>query len=243
MRLIAIAGVIAIAITAGYTGVARSQEPALLNQYCVTCHNQRLKTGNLVLEKLDPTHAAESSATSETWEKVIRKVRAGMMPPAGAPRPDRPTLDAFAATLETQLDRAAAAHPNPGATALHRLNRNEYGNAIRDLLALDVDVSTLLPADDSAEGFDNVADVLRVSPSLMDRYVAAAAKISRLAVGDPSIGATTSTYRNSSVSEDVPLGAPGGLAVRHYFPLDGVYSFKAKGGGGIPTTTASRKSK
>jgi len=235
MRLIAIAGVAGLAMLASYVGVAQSQEQALLNQYCVTCHNERLKTGNLVLEKLDPAHAADHA---ETFEKVIRKVRAGMMPPAGLPRPDRATLDKFAATLETQLDRASAAHPNPGATALHRLNRNEYGNAIRDLLALDVDVSTLLPADDSAEGFDNVADVLRVSPSLMDRYVAAAAKISRLAVGDAAIGATTSTYRtsyiNGSASEDLPLGAPGGLAVRHYFPLDGVYSFKARGGGGIP---------
>jgi hypothetical protein len=228
------AGTILLAALASYTGIARSEEQALLNQYCVTCHSERLKTGNLVLEKLDPAHAADGEGTSETWEKVIRKVRAGMMPPAGAPRPDRKTLDAFAVSLETRLDRASAAHPNPGATALHRLNRNEYGNAIRDLLTLDVDVSTLLPADDSAEGFDNVADVLHVSPSLMDRYVAAAAKISRLAVGDAAIGATTSTYRTSSASEDLPLGAPGGLAVRHYFPLDGVYSFKARGGGGIP---------
>jgi hypothetical protein len=231
MRSIAIAGIVILAAVASYTGIAHSEEQAIVNQYCVTCHSERLKTGNLVLEKLNPTQA---SANAETWERVIRKVRAGMMPPAGAPRPDRGTLDVFAASLETQLDRASAAHPNPGATALHRLNRNEYGNAIRDLLALDVDVSTLLPADDSAEGFDNVADVLRVSPSLMDRYVAAAAKISRLAVGDAAIGATTSTYRTSSISEDIPLGAPGGLAVRHYFPLDGVYSFKVKGGGGIP---------
>jgi hypothetical protein len=231
MRSIAIAGIVILAAVASYTGIAHSEEQAIVNQYCVTCHSERLKTGNLVLEKLNPTQA---SANAETWERVIRKVRAGMMPPAGAPRPDRGTLDVFAASLETQLDRASAAHPNPGATALHRLNRNEYGNAIRDLLALDVDVSTLLPADDSAEGFDNVADVLRVSPSLMDRYVAAAAKISRLAVGDAAIGATTSTYRTSSISEDIPLGAPGGLAVRHYFPVDGVYSFKVKGGGGIP---------
>ena len=234
MRPIAIAGIVVLAAVASYVGIARSEEQALVNQYCVTCHSERLKTGNLVLEKLDPSHPAGTAETAETWEKAIRKVRAGMMPPAGAPRPDRATLDAFAASLETQLDRASAAHPNPGATALHRLNRNEYGNAIRDLLALDVDVSTLLPADDSAEGFDNVADVLRVSPSLMDRYVAAGAKISRLAVGDAAIGATTSTYRTSSASEDLPLGAPGGLAVRHYFPLDGVYSFKVRGGGGIP---------
>lgn len=231
-------GSVLLAALASYIGIARTQaipaDQALLTQYCVTCHSERLKTGNLVLEKLDPGRAAETPATAETWEKVIRKLRAGMMPPAGAPRPDRPRLDAFATSLETQLDRAATEHPNPGATALHRLNRNEYGNAIRDLLALDVDVSTLLPADDSAEGFDNVADVLRVSPSLMDRYVAAAAKISRLAVGDAAIGATTSTYRTSLSSETLPLGASAGLAVRHYFPLDGVYSFKVKGGGGIP---------
>jgi hypothetical protein len=236
MRPCAIFGSLTLAALASYIGIARPQAPpnndrALLSQYCVTCHNERLKTGNLVLEKLEPGRAEDNA---ETWEKVIRKLRAGMMPPAGAPRPDRATLDRYATNLEIRLDTAAAAHPNPGATALHRLNRNEYGNAIRDLLALDVDVSTLLPADDSAEGFDNVADVLRVSPSLMDRYVAAAAKISRLAVGDAAIGATTSTYRTSSASEDLPLGAPGGLAVRHYFPLDGVYSFKARGGGGIP---------
>jgi len=238
MKAITISGVVILAAAASYIGVANSQEQALLSTYCVTCHNERLKTGGLILEKLNPTEAADSA---ETWEKVIRKVRAGMMPPAGAPRPDRATLDAFAANLEAQLDRASAAHPNPGATALHRLNRNEYGNAIRDLLALDVDVTTLLPADDSAEGFDNVADVLGVSPSLMDRYVAAAAKISRLAVGDPAIGATTSTYRTSSISEDLPLGASGGLAFRHYFPLDGVYSFKARGGGGIPYDNRTSK--
>jgi Protein of unknown function (DUF1592)/Protein of unknown function (DUF1588)/Protein of unknown function (DUF1585)/Protein of unknown function (DUF1587)/Protein of unknown function (DUF1595)/Planctomycete cytochrome C len=231
MRLIAIAGTLLLAGGASYLGIARSQQPTLINQYCVTCHSERLKTGNLVLERLDPSRAEDNS---EIWEKVIRKLRAGLMPPAGAPRPDRATLDRFAANLEIRIDTASAPHPNPGATALHRLNRNEYGNAIRDLLALDVDVSSLLPADDSAEGFDNVADVLRVSPSLMDRYVAAGAKLSRLAVGDPAIGATTSTYRVSSISEDLPLGAPGGLAVRHYFPLDGVYSFKVKGGGGIP---------
>src|SRR4029077_1018860 len=118
----------------------------LLNQYCTTCHNEKLKTGGLTLDK--------PNLDAETSEKVIRKLRAGMMPPAGAPRPDRKTLDAFIAKLETDVDRAAK--PNPGTTALHRLNRNEYANAIRDLLALDVDPSTLLPVDNSSEGFDNV---------------------------------------------------------------------------------------
>jgi cytochrome c551/c552 len=220
---------------AATAAVASAQTPdrALLDRYCVTCHNERLKTGGLALNALDPSHAGDHA---ETWEKVVRKIRAGMMPPSGAPRPERPVLDAFAAKLEVDLDRGAVAHPNPGVTALHRLNRNEYANAIRDLLALDVDVSTLLPADDSSEGFDNVADVLKVSPSLMDRYVSAGAKISRLAVGDPALGATTATYRTASGggANDLPLGAPGGLAFRHYFPLDGVYSAKVRGGGGVP---------
>ena len=126
---------------------------------------------------------------------MVRKVRAGMMPPSGAPRPDRAQLDAFAAKLETELDRAAALKPNPGNPGLHRLNRTEYANAIRDLLALDVDAATLLPADDSSEGFDNIADALAVSPALLERYAAAAAKISRLAVGDPLITPSTATYR------------------------------------------------
>src|SRR5262249_10948060 len=145
--------------------------------YCATCHNDQLKTGNLSLEHISLDRA---SADAETLEKVIRKVRAGLMPPAGARRPDRATLDAFAGSIENAIDGAAAANPNPGKTPLHRMNRAEYANAIRDLLSLEVDASTLLPADDSSRGFDNVADVLGVSPSLLERYVAAAAKISRL---------------------------------------------------------------
>src|SRR5580704_9597955 len=160
-----------------------AQEPqAVLNQYCITCHNAKLKTGGLALDEIS-LQRVESDR--ETWEKVVRKVRAGMMPPAGARRPDRQALDALAGSVEDALDRAAAANPNPGRTPLHRLNRAEYANAIRDLLAVDVDPATLLPADDSSNGFDNIADVLGVSPALLERYVAAAAKISRLAVGDP----------------------------------------------------------
>jgi hypothetical protein len=212
---------------------APSPERAFLNQYCVTCHNARSKTGGLALDGLDPAHPGENA---ETWEKAVRKLRAGMMPPSGAPRPDRAVTNGFTAKLETELDRWAAAHPNPGATALHRLNRNEYARGIKDLLSLDVDVSKLLPADDSAEGFDNVADVLRISPSLMERYVSAAAQISRLAVGDASIGAATDTYRSASADSagEIPLGTFGGLVVHHNFPLDGKYSFKVRGGGGVP---------
>ncbi len=194
----------------------------LLIQYCTTCHNEKLKTGGLVLDK--------PNLDAETSEKVIRKLRAGMMPPAGAPRPDRKTLDAFIAKIETDVDRAAK--PNPGTTALHRLNRNEYANAIRDLLALDVDASTLLPVDNSSEGFDNVADALGVSPALLERYVGAATKVGRLAVGDPSIGPSTDNYRvpgdlaQGEHIEGLPLGTRGGILIRHTFPLDGEYNFK-----------------
>ncbi len=219
---------------------AISPEKALVNQYCVTCHNARARTGNLSLDGLDPLHPGDNA---ETWEKAVRKLTAGMMPPAGAPRPDRATLDHFTAKLEAGLDTWAQSHPNPGATALHRLNRNEYARAIKDLLALDVDVSKLLPADDSAEGFDNVADVLRISPSLMERYVSAAAQISRLAVGDASIIAETDTYRSatSDGAGEIPLGTYGGLVVHHNFPLDGKYSFKVKGGGGVPYDNRTTK--
>ena len=163
-----------------------------------------------------------------------------MMPPAGAPRPDRATLDSLAAAVETTLDRAAAAAPNPGAPALHRLNRTEYGNAVRDLLELPIDAAALLPGDDSSEGFDNQASVLSVSPALMQAYVTAAAKISRLAVGDPTISADITTYvapRGMSQAghrEGLPLGTRGGLLVQHIFPLDAEYEFRiGRAGGGL----------
>jgi hypothetical protein len=205
-----------------------AQQP-LLNQYCITCHNDKLKTGGLALDKLDLNHVA---GDAETWEKVVRKVRAGMMPPAGARRPDRASLDAFAATIENALDHAAAANPNPGRAPLHRMNRSEYANAVHDLLAVDVDPTTLLPADDSSNGFDNIADVLGVSPALLERYVSAAAKISRLAVGDPETAPLDVTYTvkgdlsQTDTLEGLPLGTRGGTLVRHNFPLDGEYLIK-----------------
>jgi mono/diheme cytochrome c family protein len=210
---------------------------ATIDRYCVTCHNPRMKTGGLVLDGLAVANAA---GEPQTWEKVIRKVRTGMMPPAGAPRPDRATLDSLAALVETTLDRAAAAAPNPGAPALHRLNRTEYGNAVRDLLELPIDAAALLPGDDSSEGFDNQASVLSVSPALMQAYVTAAAKISRLAVGDPTISADITTYvapRGMSQAEHrdgMPLGTRGGLLVQHVFPLDAEYEFRiGRAGGGL----------
>jgi len=197
--------------------------------YCVTCHNDRMNTGGLSLEQVSLDAAGMHA---ETLEKAVRKVRAGLMPPAGARRPERAALDAFASSIEAAVDRAAAASPNPGRAPLHRMNRAEYANAIRDLLALDVDAATLLPADDSSRGFDNIADVLGVSPSLLERYVAAAAKISRLAVGERDAAPNQVTYTvrgdlsQNRTLEGQPLGTRGGTTVRHNFPADGDYQIK-----------------
>jgi hypothetical protein len=213
--------------------------PALLSQYCITCHNARLKTAGLELDALDFEHPG---GDAEIWEKVVVKIRSGMMPPAGARRPERAALDAFAADLETRLDRAAGPAAGLDAPALHRLNRTEYANAIRDLLALDVDVAVLLPPDSSSDGFDNIADALSVSPSLIQGYVSAAMKISRRAVGDRTLTPTQVTYpapgglAQDRHIEGLPLGTRGGLLVKHMFPLDAEYEFSVTGGafGGAP---------
>jgi len=212
------------------SSIANNRE--LLNKYCVTCHNDRLKTGGLSLDGGDLADT-DVTAASATWEKVIRKLRSGAMPPAGAPRPDRQMLGSFAASLESLLDRAAAAAPEPGRVPAHRLNRVEYVNAVRDLLSLEIDGNTLLPPDPSGYGFDNVGDILSMSPALLERYVTAAGTISRVAIGDTAIPAATETYsipytkwQDERASEDLPFGSRGGLAVRHYFPLDGEYLIK-----------------
>ena len=208
-----------------------TSERALVDKYCVACHSDKLKTGGLSLQSADMTNIPVGA---ETWEKVIHKVKLGAMPPQGMPRPDAATMDSFAAWLETSIDRAAAANPNPGRATLHRLNRTEYANAVRDLLALDVDPAPLLPADDESYGFDDIADVLRTSPSLMERYMSASWNLSRMAVGDPGIGADTATYRakpdlsQNGHMEGLPLGTRGGLAIHHYFPLDGEYAIKVR---------------
>jgi hypothetical protein len=216
---------------------AAAQPPtdaAFLKQYCLTCHNSRARTGGLALDALDP---ATVGPHAETWEKVVRKLRTGMMPPTGAPRPERARLDAFAASLEARLDRAATPGANLVTPALHRLNRAEYTNAIRDLLDLEVDVSSLLPSDDSNEGFDNIAEALGVSPVLIQGYVSAAMKISRLAVGDRSAAPAQVTYAApAGLVQDrhldgLPLGTRGGLLVRHTFPLDAEYEFTVGGAG------------
>src|SRR5262245_7343426 len=212
----------------GQQRVASSQQ-AILKEYCLTCHNDRSKIGGLTLESLDVDHP---EANPEVWEKVIRKLRAGMMPPTGAPRPDRPAYEAFRHSIEGSIDRAALANPNPGTAPLHRMNRAEYANAIRDLLSIEVDPGTILPPDDSLEGLDNLADVLGTSPALIERYVGAASKISRLAVGDTDIQPLSVTYKvRGDVSQDkhiegLPLGTRGGVVIRHNFPVDGEYLFK-----------------
>jgi hypothetical protein len=206
---------------------AAPPDRALVQKYCVTCHSERLKTGGLSLEGADPS---ASAIDGDLWEKVARKIHGGMMPPQGMPRPDEATLTSFVASLETVLDRQAMANPNPGHKAAHRLNRTEYGNAVRDLLALDIDASTLLPADDESNGFDNIAGVLRISPSLLEQYLSAARRVSSLAVGtDKDLIRLAYRVPPDDSQEDhvegLPLGTRGGLLFTHMFPQDAEYEF------------------
>ena len=206
---------------------------AVVGKYCVTCHNQRMKTAGVMFDTEGITDVGQHA---EVWEKVIRKVRGGSMPPMGSPRPDAVAMTTWVAGLEEALDSAAAAKPNPGRVpAIHRLNRTEYPNIIRDLLAVDVDGQALLPVEDAGYGFDNVADVLTVSPALMERYMLAAAKVSRLAMGTKLPRPTAVSYMNSPllwqedrVSDDLPFGSRGGIAVQHTFPVDGEYEFNIR---------------
>jgi hypothetical protein len=222
--------------TAGSISPARE----LVTTYCVSCHNPKLKTGNFVI---DPAEADNVGHAPETWEKVVLKLRSRAMPPPRARRPDNTTYDTVAGWLETELDRAADARPNPGRPAdLHRLNRGEYANAVRDLLGVHVDGTLILPPDEQAFGFDTNADALSVVPALLDRYLTAAAKISRLAVGDSTLRPAFERYtavRNNSnertwlwqterLGEEFPLGSRGGIVARHYFPVDGEYLLKAR---------------
>ena len=210
-------------------------QKALLDRYCLTCHTQRLKERGTVPIALDSLDLSQVGANAATWEKVVVKMRAGLMPPAGSPRPDKATHDAFASWLESELDRNGAAHPNPGRTEpFHRLNRAEYRNAIRDILDLDVDVAALLPADDVSYGFDNIAGVLKMSPTLLERYLAAAQKVSRLAVGTPLPAPNIDYFRvTDDLSQDahlpgLPLGTRGGTLIRYVFPMDGEYEIRPR---------------
>ena len=199
----------------------------LLNRYCVGCHNEKAKAANFSLEKADLGAVGDHP---EIWERVVRKLRAGMMPPPGMPRPPLAQYEGLRDWLESEIDRKSAEHPNPGSVVLHRLNRTEYANAIRDLLELEIDVATLLPPDDSARGFDNLAGSLTISPTLLEAYTAAAGRIARMAVGfwKSPIEAAYITPIDSSQTERLealPLGTRGGMAVRHVFPANGEYRF------------------
>lgn len=225
----------AAALGMSVAALAASPDPTVardtLNKYCVGCHSQRLKIGGLVLENFD---SAQVASHPEVWEKVAKKLRARTMPPAGNPRPDAATYNNVATLLETTLDLGASAHPFAGRPVLHRMNRVEYANAIRDLLALDVDVTSLLPPDDSAFGFDNISDMLGVSPALQENYLKAAIKIAALAVGDPTQPPANQTWRiRQDLSQNVhvdgtPFGTVGGTAVEYNFPRDGSYVLSAK---------------
>jgi len=240
-------GLSAVATVLGVATVVQSQTPppppqaAVFTQYCLGCHNSRLKIGDFVL---DLANLNDISGHAEVWEKVVRKLRSGAMPPSGSPRPNSATYEATASFLENALDRAATAKPKPGALPLlHRLTRTEYQNSIRDLLALDalpreIDYSLLLPADNVSSGFDNLADLLFMSPTIMERYLDAARKISRLAVGDPKAPLLASTYRLSAEHwqdarvEELPFGTRGGIAIHSDFPQDGEYEIKVDVAGG-----------
>ena len=235
-------GIARIALIAALAWVAspaaaRAQAPddgaatyrQVLDRYCAGCHNDRLRSGNLALDRnsVDITSIGDGG---DVWEKVLQKLQTQAMPPPGRPRPDAETYHAFAGWLESSLDAVASASPNPGRPTIHRLNRLEYANAIRDLLGLEVDTDILLPADDLAFGFDNNADILTVSPGLLERYLSAARKVSRLAVGDLAIGSDVVRYPVSTLLEqrermgdDLPFGSRGGAAISHHFPLDGEY--------------------
>ena len=220
----------------GLTGVAAPAEWSVLDRYCVECHNTVDWAGGLSVDAVRPDAV---NADPATWEKVVRKLRTGMMPPPGKPRPGAQQVDTLSRFLETRLDAGWRQRPNPGVKSLHRLNRTEYANAIRDLLRIDLDVSSLLPADDAADGFDNVADVLGVSPTLIQSYVAAAMKISRAAVGDPQMAPVITKFTapagnaQRSHLEGLPLGTRGGLRIVFNFPLDADYEFRVGVNGGF----------
>lgn len=227
--------VAALLLAAGVSHAVAQTRP-LVTQYCVGCHSQKARMAGISLEGLDPSKPGENAAV---WEKVLRKVNAGQMPPAGLPRPSAAAAAAFTKSLGEELDRAAAANPNPGNPTIHRLNRAEYSNAVRDLLALDIKPGAKLPADDTGYGFDNIGDVLSLSPVLIERYMSVARMVSRLAVGDTSVKPEVNEFQpprtvvnaaaiKGRVSDDLPFDSLGGMSFDYHFPLDGEYVFKIK---------------
>ena len=237
MRMLRALGAVCVVVaTVQPAGAAAGQTDtpsrALLDRYCVACHNERLKTGGVMFDQVDISRVAEHR---ELLEKVVRKLRSGQMPPQGRPRPEQSAVTAFVTALEAELDNVGAAAPNPGRVASHRMNRTQYVNAVRDLLALELDGEALLPSDMAGFGFDNNAAVLAMTPALMDRYITAATKVSRLAVGTLENRPAIQTYRlptgtrqEARMGENLPFATHGGLAARHAFSLDGDYLFKIR---------------
>jgi len=233
---------VACALLALCIGIATGQSPApaaahraSFERYCLTCHTQKLKEQGKVPIALDGLDISRIGANPEVWEKVVLKMRAGQMPPAAAARPDKSERNAFLTFVESELDRSAAANPDPGRTeAFHRLNRAEYRNAVRDLLGLDMDVSGLLPPDDVSYGFDNIAGVLKISPTLMERYLVAAQRVSRLAIGTPQPAPNVDYFRvaddlsQESHLPGLPLGTRGGIRIPYVFPMDGEYEIRPR---------------
>ncbi len=228
---LAVAAAMAAAMLVPPAAEAQAPSREMLDRYCVTCHNERLQTAGLMLDQLD---LSDIAGNAEMLEKMVHKLRNGQMPPEGRPRPDVATLTAFLASLQTALDRVAVDNPDPGRVASRRLNRLEYANAVNDLLALEIDSEALLPSDMAGFGFDNNADVLSITPSLMARYIAAATKISRAAVGSPDNPAIMQVYkvgyeeRDARRDDNMPFATVGGISVRHHFPLDGEYVFAVR---------------
>ena len=239
-RRLALAAALCAIVPATCAAQERSAAPpppgpsprAVIDKYCVTCHNARIKTAGLALDTLDLAQVGERA---DVWERVVRKLRTGAMPPVGRPRPDKALSDGAAAWLEASLDRAALEHPNPGRPTLHRLNRVEYRNAVRDLLALEIDAASLLPADSAAYGFDNNADALTLSPVAAERYLNAAVKIGQMALGHvrgsqlpETVFVPTDRNQGTRANDDQPWGTRGGLTVRYNFPVDGDYVFQLR---------------
>jgi mono/diheme cytochrome c family protein len=206
---------------------AANPNQALINRYCVTCHNQKLRTAKLALDALDLTHPEKDALT---WERAIRKLRGGMMPPPGASRPPLEAVNMLASYLEDSLDKASAATPNPGSVRIHRLNRAEYANAMRDIFGIDVNAAALLPTDDISEGFDNIANALKVSPSFLDQYIMAARAVARQAIGAPLTGKEVkTTLRGVDSNVPLPPGARGGITAQYLAPYEGEYELRATG--------------
>src|SRR5215813_13355114 len=212
--------------TAGANTMPVDAQNALVAQYCASCHNDKTRSGGMTLTNLNLAHPDQNV---ELAEKVIRKLRAGMMPPPGAKRPDVETSKAFATALENAIDKAAAAHPNPGWRSFQRLSQAEYARSIHDLLGIEVDVTTLLPPDSLHDGFDNIADVQSFSPAVLEGYMRAAGKIVTEALGDPTASPTSTTFSLSSTTNQLrhvdgaPMGTRGGTSVVQNFPADGEY--------------------